>query len=74
MDMAGLVHLVVVLIVAGIIIGLLWWMVGSAPFIPANFKAVIQWVILALCVLFVIAEVLIPLMNGGGTTAPLLHH
>jgi hypothetical protein len=65
MDISGLVHLVLVLLVVGMIAGLLWWLVGRAPFIVEPFKSVIQWVILAICIIFLIYAVLIPLVGGG---------
>jgi dipeptide/tripeptide permease len=33
MDIAGLVHIVIVLLVVGMIAGLLWYLVGRAPFL-----------------------------------------
>lgn len=68
MDIAGFVHLILVLIIVGIIAGLLWWLVAKAPFIPEPFKGVIQWIILAACVLFLIFDLLLPLVEGTGTT------
>ena len=38
MDVGGLIHIVLVLIVVGIIAGLLWWLVGRAPFLPEPFS------------------------------------
>ena len=67
MDIAWFVHLVLVLIIRGIIAGLLWWLVAKAPFIPEPFKSVIQWIILAACVLFLIFYLLLPLVSGTGT-------
>jgi len=72
MDAAGLVHLVVVLIVLGMIGGLLYWLVGSAPFIVEPFKSIIRWIILAICVLFLIYWLLLPLVSGG-SSGPLFH-
>ena len=71
MDVSGLIHIVLVLIVVGIIAGLLWWLVGRAPFLPEPFKSVIQWIILAFCVIFLIYAILLPLV--GGDSRPLLH-
>jgi hypothetical protein len=69
MDMGTLVHIVIVLIVGAMIAGILWWLVGSAPFIADPAKSFIQWVILALCALLVIYLILMPLIGGtGGTT------
>jgi hypothetical protein len=67
MDISALVHIVLVLIIVGMIAGLLWWLVGKAPFLPEPFKSVIQWVILAVCVIFLIYAVLLPLVSGGGS-------
>jgi hypothetical protein len=73
MDISGLVHIVLVLIIVGMIAGLLWWLVGRAPFLPEPFKSIIQWVILALCVIFLIYAVLLPLVGGSGTSTLRLH-
>ena len=72
MDIAGLVHIVIVLLVVGMIAGLLWYLVGRAPFLADPMKVIIQWVILALCVIFVIYAVLLPLVSGTGS--PRLHN
>jgi hypothetical protein len=72
MDAGGLVHIVIVLIVLGMIAGLLYYLVQRAPFIPEPFKAIICWIILAVCVLFLIYWLLLPLVGGSGS-APLYH-
>jgi hypothetical protein len=66
MDIGGLVHIVIVLIVVGMIIGLLYWLVQKAPFIPDPIRPIILWIILALAVLVVIYMVLLPLVGGSG--------
>lgn len=58
-------HFVIVLLVVGIIAGLLYYLVQRAPFIPDPFKPVLLWIILAFCVLFVIIEVLLPMIGDG---------
>jgi hypothetical protein len=68
MDVGGLVHIVIVMIVVGMIIGLLYWLVQKAPFIPEPIRPIILWVILALAVLVVIYMVLLPLVGGSGST------
>lgn len=70
MTIAGLIHLVIVLLVIGIIIGLLYYIVKSAPFIPEPIKSVLAWVIIVIGILIVIVEVLLP-MAGGGLDRPL---
>lgn len=70
MDMSWLIHTVIMLIMIGMCAGLLYWLVQKAPFIPEPFKAVILWVILAVCVIFLIVKVLLPL--AGGNTSPVL--
>jgi hypothetical protein len=70
MDVAYMVHVVLVLIIVGMIAGLLYWLVGAAPFIPDTFKKVIQYVILAVCVIYLIFAVLLPLASGP---LPVLH-
>lgn len=72
MDITGLVHLVVVLLVLGIIAGLLWYLVSIAPYLNDAFKKIIQFVIIAVCVLYLIFAVLLPFIGGGVNTRPLL--
>jgi hypothetical protein len=74
MDVSGLVHMVLVLLVVGMIAGLLWYLVGRAPFLPDPFKQVIQWVILVVCVIFLIYAVLLPIIGGSGSGRPLFHN
>ena len=71
MDAPFLVHVIVDLVVIAMIAGILWYLVGRAPFIPEPAKSFIQWVIIALCGLAVIYMILLP-MVGGGSTAPIL--
>lgn len=56
-----------VLIVVGIILGLLHYLVGLAPFIPAIFKTILQWLIILVGVLvlinFLLALIGHPLIN-----------
>ena len=66
MDPNGLIHLVLVLLIVGMIAGLLYYLVQKAPFIADPIKPVILWVILLVCVLFVIFDILMPLMNSTG--------
>lgn len=50
----GLVELVIYLIVLGLIVGLLLFLVAKAPFIPAEWKTWINYVIYFVCVLLLI--------------------
>lgn len=54
----GLVQSVVILIIAGIIVGLLYFLIDRAPFIPAEFKTGIKYFLLFIVVLFVIGILL----------------
>ena len=65
MDVGWLIHTLWVLIIVGIIAGLLYWLASKAPFLPEPFKPIIMWVILAICVIFLIAYVLLPLIGAG---------
>jgi len=60
----GLIQLVVILIVIGIVL----WLVETAPFISASFKPVIRWVIIAVVVLWLVAVFVgdIPLPRWSG--------
>ena len=60
-----LVELVWSLLVLGICVGLLLWLVDSAPFIPEPFKSGLHWLIIAFAVFYVIAMLL-----GGATPVP----
>jgi len=53
-SVAGLVELVIWLIVLGLIVGLLLFLVAKAPFIPAEWKQWINYVIYFVCVLILI--------------------
>jgi len=46
----GLIQLVVILLVVGVIL----WLVESAPFVSASMKPIIRWVILAVVVLWLL--------------------
>jgi hypothetical protein len=43
--------------------GLLAWLVNKAPFIGAEYKAIISWVILAVVVLYLISLLLPDILN-----------
>lgn len=60
----GLIQLVVVLLVVGVIL----WLVESAPFVSASMKPVIRWVIIAVVVLWLLSLFVgdIPLPRVGG--------
>lgn len=53
-DVGGFVNFVIYLIVAGVIFGILLWLVAKAPFIPAEGKTIINYVLYFVAALFVI--------------------
>lgn len=53
-SLSGLVELVIWMIVLGLIVGLLLFLVAKAPFIPAEWKQWINYVIYFVCVLILI--------------------
>lgn len=53
-DGGGFIHAILFLIVAGIILGILLWIVSIIPLIPAIFKQVITWVIYLVAALILI--------------------
>lgn len=69
MSLTIMVHFILMLLGVGIIAGLLYWLIGSAPFIPDPFKKGLQWVVLALCVVLLIYMIIG--LIGGGTSTPL---
>lgn len=54
MSIEGLVEFVIYLLVIGLIFGILLFIVGRAPFIPAPWKEVITWIIYLVGALMVI--------------------
>jgi hypothetical protein len=74
MDVQWLIHIVLVLIIVGMIAGLLYYLVQRAPFIADPIKPIILWVIIAICVIFVIYDILLPLIGGGGSTSTVWQH
>jgi membrane associated rhomboid family serine protease len=63
-SLTTVVWLVVYVIVAGIIFGLLDYLIRSAPFIPDGWKPVLRWILMALGIL-VLCGILINLLGGG---------
>jgi hypothetical protein len=47
----GLIHLVVILLVVGVVL----WLVETAPFVSATMKPIIRWVIVAVVVLWLVS-------------------
>jgi hypothetical protein len=47
----GLIQLVVVLLVVGVLL----WLVESAPFVSASIKPIIRWIIIAVVVLWLLS-------------------
>ncbi len=60
--LAGLVSTLICVIVAGVIFGLLWWLIGFCG-IPEPFNKVARVIVALIAVLFLIA-VLLSLVNG----------
>lgn len=50
----GFIHAILFLIIAGIILGILLWLVSVIPLIPAIFKQVLTWVIYLIAALILI--------------------
>lgn len=50
----GLINALVFLLVVGIVLGILWYIIGIAPFLPAVFKQVLQWLVILFGALIVI--------------------
>lgn len=48
------IHQLLVLLIIGIVLGIILWLVNIAPFIPAPFKQVLQWLIYGIGALIVI--------------------
>ena len=65
--MEPFVHAILILLVGAMIAGILYYIVGRAPWIGAEAKGFIQWVILALCGIAVIYLILLPLMSGASS-------
>ena len=42
----NLISTLIFLLVAGICLGMLWWLIGTAPFLNAMFKTVLQWLVI----------------------------
>ncbi len=64
MTIAVLVNLVIYLVIVGVILGLLYYLVGAAP-IPEPFKGWLQFLVLAIAVIVVI-YLLLGLLGGAG--------
>jgi NADH:ubiquinone oxidoreductase subunit 6 (subunit J) len=50
---SGLVNSLIYLLIAGIILGLVLWLVGKSP-VPEPFKSVITWIVYVVAVLILI--------------------
>lgn len=50
----GLIHMLLFLIVVGVVLGIFYWLVNAAPFIPEMFKKVLCWLIIAVGALILI--------------------
>ena len=53
-ESGGFIHAILFLIIAGIILGILLWLVSIIPLIPAIFKQVITWIIYLVAALILI--------------------
>jgi hypothetical protein len=49
-----IVHQLLYVLVVGIVLGLFYYLVQAAPFIPAIFKQVLCWIIILVGVLFLV--------------------
>ncbi len=67
MAVAGLIHLLIVLIVIGLIFGVCWWAISRLP-IPEPFRTIVT-VVFVLIVLLVCLDLLLPML---GVSGPLL--
>ncbi len=63
-DAGGLVNAVIYLIILGIVVGILLFLVRRAPFIPAEAKTIIVYVIYFVCAIFIINWLLGFTSNG----------
>lgn len=54
----GLIGALVFLLIVGICLGILWWLIGTAPFLNVMFKTVLQWLVIAVGCLIVINTLL----------------
>ena len=50
----GLIHMLLFLIVVGIVLGIIYYLVNAAPFLPVLFKQVLGWLIIAVGALILI--------------------
>lgn len=62
-SLSGLVSIVVYLIVAGLILWLLWWLVGYVG-LPEPFRKVAN-VVLAVVAVLIVIGILLSMLNGG---------
>lgn len=58
----GLIAFVIAALIIGLIAGVLIILVRRAPFIPADFKAILEWVIIAVALLALLMKAL-PLLG-----------
>lgn len=58
----GLIAFVIAALIIGLIAGVLIILVRRAPFIPADFKAILEWVIIAVALLALLMRAL-PLLG-----------
>jgi uncharacterized membrane protein len=65
MSPAVMVHIIWVLAVSGAIAGLLYFLVRRVPKLPDDVKMWILWGIIFFWVMFVIADLLVPLVDPG---------
>lgn len=61
----GLIAFVIAALVIGLIAGVLILLVRRAPFIPPDFKAIVEWIIIAIAILALLAKAL-PLLGVEG--------
>lgn len=45
-DGNSLIHGLIFLLIAGVVLGILYWIIQSAPFLPPLFKQVLGWLVI----------------------------
>lgn len=54
----GLLHSLLVLLIAGIVLGIIWWLIQQAPFLNALFKQVLGYAVILVGALILINALL----------------
>jgi hypothetical protein len=48
---AALIEIVIRLLILGVVVGVLIWIIDTAPFVPEPLRAIIRWVLIVAAVL-----------------------